>query len=156
MRYLTAKPRQRKKRLIRQPSAATFSRRRRHIYNPPVLAFFPSTSRQQSKPPFPRRGRRPRRPASNEKLMIYLPSRLRFVWIARSRSIVTHEREYRATFLPRRGRRPRRPARPIPTDLPSSHPCLLLLEKGDRSAVDEECALSPADLPSTYPPLPAP
>ena len=31
--------------------------------------------------------------------------------------------------------------------------CLLLREKGDRSAVDEECELSPADLPSRHPPL---
>ena len=37
-----------------------------------------------------------------------------------------------------------------PTRLPSSNLCLLLLEKGDRVAVDEECAFFPTDLSSSY------
>ena len=41
--------------------------------------------------------------------------------------------------FPCRGRRPRRPERFSPARLPSTHLCLLLWEKGDRSAVDEEC-----------------
>ncbi len=40
---------------------------------------------------------------------------------------------------------------PSSTHLPSSHPCLLLSEKGDRSAVDEECVPFPTDLPSAIP-----
>ena len=40
----------------------------------------------------------------------------------------------------------RRPPSGISTSAP--HLCLLLLEKWDRSAVDEECALSPADFSS--------
>ena len=40
----------------------------------------------------------------------------------------------------------------LPSTYPSSapHPCLLLLEKGDRSAVDEECAFFPTDLSSSH------
>ena len=71
MRYLTTKPRPKEKRLIRQPLAATFSHRRRHICTPACS-------------------------------------------------------------------------------------CLLLLEKGDRVAVDEECAFFPTNLPSAIPPLALP
>ena len=149
MRYLIAKPRPGEK----TPHPSAFGC---HLLPPEKAYLYPRPFLPSSRQPSvnnqnlrssPCRGRRPRRPASNEKLMIYLPSRLRFVWIARSRSIVTHEREYRATFLPRRGRRPRRPATSsVPlafrqhTNLRSL--CLLLWEKGDRFAVDEECVSS--------------
>ena len=60
----------------------------------------------------------------------------------------------RCRGLPRRMRRPTRriPSRhPRNHALPQAHlPRLLLPEKGDREAVDEECAPSFTDLPSSY------
>ena len=109
----SAKPRLREKRLIRQPSAATFSHRRRHICTPPVLAFFPAD------------------------LPSAIPtSALRLAFSCR-----------------RRGTAPRwmRSSPPLPPTSRLRTLRLLLLEKGDRVAVDEECVPSPADLPSPHP-----
>ena len=143
MRYLAAKPRPRKKRLIRQPSAATFSHRRRHIC-----------------PPLTCRGRRPDDPqrpfsrqpsvgnpnhrstpcllllekgdrvAVDEEVMRYLiaKSRQRKKRLIRQPSAATfsHRRRHISPPLPCRGRRPRRPATPIlpPTFCRQSQPPL--------------------------------
>ena len=85
----SAKPRPRKKRLIRQPSAATFSHRRRHICTPACSCFLLPVAKRHEGTEF-------------------------------------HSGGVKEPECARAAAR-----------------------QGDRGAVDEECALFPADLPST-------
>ena len=80
-----------------------------------------------------------------------LPPEKAYLYPARSCPLSPTSRQRTCIgFPPCRGRRPRRPASLSPAFRQRTL-CLLLLEKGDRGAVDEECALFPTTLPSTHP-----